>query len=74
LGGAGGPVGDAFSDEADTQYGGRFNRSSTPFIYWHPETRRQCRLGIDRRDVGRARTTSINCSIPAPWLAGERPY
>jgi uncharacterized protein with LGFP repeats len=38
MGAAAGPVGDALSDEAATQYGGRFNRFQHGFIYWHPET------------------------------------
>lgn len=38
LNGARGPLGDARSDEAAAQYGGRFNRFEHGFIYWHPET------------------------------------
>lgn len=36
LGGPGGPLGDAVSDEADAAHGGRFNNFQYGFIYWIP--------------------------------------
>ncbi|WP_416067330.1 LGFP repeat-containing protein [Rhizobium sp. ZK1] len=36
LGGPGGVMGQALSDEADAPYGGRFNNFQNGAIYWHP--------------------------------------
>ena len=37
LGGPGGPLGDATSDEADAARGGRFNNFQNGFIYWRKD-------------------------------------
>ncbi len=45
MGGAGGPLGDARTDELAAKFGGRFNHFAKGSIYWHPNTGAHAVLG-----------------------------